>query len=381
MNGPLRICLVSAAYHPYPSGVSEHVSQLGASLQRLGHKVEVLTTRFSGFHDDSAEAFPVTRFGRALLVPMNGSYATLPVGLKMARQVRNFLGDRSLDIVHCHGMFWPEISYWAIRYSQSVNVVSFLTAGFSTGSRGGRTYQWLFRNHLRKIHGRVPVSNRAREAFEAYIPGDCRIIPCGVDLTRFRPDAAPIAEQKPGSPTILFLGRLDARKGIRILIRAMPNVLARLPDARLLVVGTGPEAASSERLARKLGVATAIEFVGRADRQDIASYYAGCDIYCAPTLGGETLGIVLLEAMAAGKPIVSTDIPGYDETARADVDALLCRPGNSHALAAAIVQIAQDSELRNRLIGGGLSRAQQYSWPSIARRTADYYRELLENRA
>ena len=381
MNSPLRICLVSAAYHPYPSGVSEHVSQLGTSLQQIGHRIEVLTTRFPDHHDDSTEPFPVTRFGRVLLVPMNGSYATLPVGLKMAGQVARFLGERSFDIVHCHGMFWPEISYWAIRHSRAINVVSFLTAGFSTGSRGGKTYQWLFRSHLRKIHGRVPISNRAREAFEAYVPGDCRIIPCGVDLARFRPNVPPLPEQRPGSPTILFLGRLDARKGILVLIRAMPEILARLPDARLLVIGTGPQAASAVRLARRLDAAGAVEFVGRVDRQDIARYYAGCDIYCAPTLGGETLGIVLLEAMATGKPVVTTEIPGYDETARADTDAILCRPGDPHALAAAIIRVAQDRELSRRLVESGLQRVQEYSWTSVARRTADYYRELLDSRA
>jgi phosphatidylinositol alpha-mannosyltransferase len=381
VTGPLRICLVTAAYHPYPSGVSEHVSHLGYSLQELGHTVEVLTTRYSGYHDDSTEPFPVTRFGRALLVPMNGSYATLPVGLRMAGQVRRFFSDRDFDIVHCHGMFWPEISYWAIRHSRSVNVVSFLTAGFSTGTRGGRTFQWLFRRHLEKIDGLVPVSNRARRAFEAYVPGDYRIIPCGVDLTRFNPDIAPLPEQKPGSPTILFLGRLDARKGIRVLIQAMPDVLARLPDARLLVVGTGPQSGSAAGLARELGIADAVRFIGKVKRQDIPRCYAGCDIYCAPTLGGETLGIVLLEAMATGKPIVTTDIPGYDETARADADALVCRPDDPPALAAAIVRIAQDKELRSRLVASGIRRAQEYSWPSIARRTADYYRELIKARA
>lgn len=323
----------------------------------------------------------MTRYGRALLVPMNGSYTTLPVGLRMARQVKRFLSDRCLDIVHCHGVFWPEISHWAISHSRSTNVVSFLAAGFSTDNRGGKMYQWLFRRHLEKIHGLIPVSNRAREAFEAYVPGDYRIIPCGVDLTRFHPRVAPLPVRKPGSPTILFLGRLDARKGIRVLIRAMPDVLARLPDARLLVAGTGPQAASSVRLAHELGVAGAIVFVGRVNREDTPRHYAGCDIYCAPTLGGETFGIVLLEAMATGKPIVTTDIPGYDETARADIDALLCRPGDPHALAAAIFRIAQDRELRSRLTASGLRRAQEYSWPSIARRTADYYYELMERRA
>jgi len=369
--------------------VSEHVSHLARSLVELGHDVHVLTTRFPGEWDDAAEPFPVTRLGRAVLIPLNRSYATLPVGLRLARDTAAFMAAHSFDIVHCHGMFWPEISYWALRASRAVNLVSFLAAGFRINRRGGRTYRWLFSRLLRRIDGLVPISRRAREAFAAYIPGleapadglDWRIIPCGIDLDRFRPGL----ESRPGprsssTPRILFLGRLDGRKGIRVLLRAMPGVLRERPGTRLTVIGTGPEETAARRLCARLDIEAAVDFVGRAPRDELPRYYCGADVYCAPTLGGETLGIVLLEAMASGTPVVASDIPGYDETVRRDVDGLLVRPGDPDALAAALVRVLKDEEMRRRLVESGLARARTYAWPEVARRTVEYYRALMARR-
>ncbi len=378
MSDRLRVCLVSAAYYPYPSGVSEHVHHLAIALRDLGHDVEILTTRFAG-RAEAPEPVPVTRVGRAVLVPLNRSYATLPVGLRMPSQVRRFLERGRFDVVHCHGFAWPEISYWATVSSRAITVVSLLTAGFSTGTRGAGLFRRLFRRQLAAIDGLVPISNRALEAFRAYLPLPHRIIPCGVDLERFRPDVEPLRDSG-GSPRILFLGRLDGRKGIDVAVRAMPTVLARLPGARLVVVGAGPEEKTARRLVELHRLGQAVEFAGRVSWDDIPGWYTGADVYCAPTLGGETLGIVLLEAMAAGVPVVASDIPGYDETVRDGAEALLCPPGDPVALGTAIVRLWSDPVLRKRLVDAGLARVRDYAWPEIGRRTVDYYRELLGSR-
>lgn len=329
--------------------------------------------------DDSSLPFPVTRFGRAVLVPLNRSYATVPVGLRMAGQVRRFLAGGRFDVVHCHGLFWPEISYWAIRHSRSVNVVSFVTAGFKLRTTGSGLFRFLFRGELARIDGRIAISRRARQAAEPYAPGDFRIIPCGIDLERFHPGLEPLPGKTDGA-TILFLGRLDGRKGILVLLRAMPLVRARVPGARLVVVGTGPEQERARGLARELGVADAVRFVGRADRADLPRYYAGCDVYCSPALGGETLGIVLLEAMATGAPVVASDIPGYDETLDNGRDGILVEPGRPEPLAAALVEVLARPKLRDRLRAAGVARAKEYAWPDVAHRTLDYYSELLAGR-
>ena len=326
-------------------------------------------------------SIPVTRFGRALLIPMNRSYATLPVGLRMPGQVKRFLTEGNFDIVHCHGVFWPEISYWAIRHSRSVNLVTFLTAGFKIHTEGASLFRALFRSQLAKIHGRIAISRRAREAAEPYLPGEFRIIPCGIDLNRFQPPPpAPTGHQTHGR-RILFVGRLDARKGLDVLLRAFPSVLKALPDVRIAVVGSGPMEQSSRQTAEGLGISRSVDFLGTARPEDLPRLYADCDVYCAPGLGGETLGIVLLEAMASGTPVVASRIPGYDETIRDGIDGILVPPSEPEALSSALVSILTDEPRRQTLAAAGLARAQEYAWPKVALRTLEFYRELLRVRS
>jgi len=372
----LRVCLVSAAYRPYPSGVSEHVHHLAGALRDLGQDVSILTTSYRGF-GENLDSLPVTRFGRALLIPMNRSYATLPVGLRMSGQVRRFLADGGFDVVHCHGLFWPEISYWAIRHSRSVNLITFLTAGFKIHTTGSGLFRTLFRGQLARIHGRIAISRRARQAAEPYIPGEFRIIPCGIDLGRFRPAPASGTTGAGRPRRILFVGRLDERKGIEVLLRAFPAVLRSVPGARLSVVGSGPTEQQARRTADELAISAAVDFLGTARPEDLPLVYAGCDAYCAPSLGGETLGIVLLEAMASGTPVIASDIPGYDETVRNGVDGILVPSGDPEALAAALVNVLTDESRRRALVAAGLARAQEYAWPKVALRTLNLYRELL----
>ncbi len=383
MPRPLRVCLVSAAYRPYPSGLSEHVRNLALGLRRLGLDVAVLTTRFAGA-DDNAEPFAVKRCGRALLVPMNGSYATLPIGLRLGVEVRDYLAAQEFDIVHCHGLHWPEISYWAIRHSRSVNLVTCVSAGFRIHTTGSGLYRFLFRRHLSRIRARIAVSRRARDAAEPYVPGDWRIIPCGVDLERFRPGLpAPEAlgrgtgGRKSDAPLILFLGRLDRRKGLAVLLRALPLIRTRLPDVRLVVVGSGPLEADSRRLARRLGIAGCVDFVGRPGDDDVPAWFASADLYCSPALGGETLGIVLLEALACGTPTIASRIPGYDETIRDGTDGVLFTAGNAAALADAAVRVLSDPDLAARLRAAGPVRAEAYAWPRVCAQTLELYQELL----
>jgi phosphatidylinositol alpha-mannosyltransferase len=400
----LRICLVSAAYRPYPSGVSEHVHHLAQALRDLGQDVSILTTSYGRDEETKSatkvtgkpasehsiprsldpsvpSAIPVTRFGRALLIPMNRSFATLPVGLRMAGQVKRFLAGGDFDIVHCHGLFWPEISYWAIRHSRSVNLITFLTAGFKIHTAGSGIFRALFRNQLRRIHGRIAISHRARQAAEPYIPGQFRIIPCGIDLDRFHPVPNPgtPGPRNPDGPTVLFVGRLDERKGIETLLRAFPAVTKAVPGTRLSVVGMGPMEEQARRTTNELGLSGAVEFLGSARPEALPGVYAGCDVYCAPSLGGETLGIVLLEAMASGAPVVASRIPGYDETVRDGVDGLLVPPADPDALARALVSVLTDEQRRRALAAAGLERAQEYAWTRVAQRTLDFYRELLRH--
>jgi phosphatidylinositol alpha-mannosyltransferase len=296
----------------------------------------------------------------------------------MSGQVKRFLAEGNFDIVHCHGMFWPEISYWAMRHSRSVNLITFVTAGFKIRTTGSSLFRALFRRQLARHHGRIAISHRARQAAEPYVPGEFRIIPCGVDLDRFHPGVSPLPERRPGQPRILFVGRLDARKGVEVLLRALPEVLRSVPGCRLIVAGHGPLGQSARRLAARLGVAASVDFVGAVRPENLPRFYAGGDVYCAPSLGGETLGIVLLEAMASGTPVVASRIPGYDETVRDGIDGILVPPNDADALASSLISVLTDGSRRRTLAAAGLERAQEYAWPRIAQRTLEFYRELLK---
>jgi phosphatidylinositol alpha-mannosyltransferase len=371
---------VSAAYHPYPSGISEHVEHLAGALVELGVEVEILTTRFAEGHDDSSEPAPVVRVGRARLVPLNGSYATLPTGPRLPGQVRRYFAERSFDIVHCHGVFWPELSYWAIRHSKAVHVVSFLSAGFRSTTIGSGLHRRLFARHLARIDGRLALSQWARRTYSPYVPGDCRIIPSGVDPQRFRAAGDRVSGSGVGQPTVLFVGRLDARKGVDVLLSAMPLVRATVPTARLVVVGSGPGDRSARRRAEDLGIDRAVQFVGRASRAALPDWFRNADAFCSPARGGESFGIVLLEAMASGVPVVASDIPGYDETVARDRDGLLVPPGDPASLAAALTRILTDPALASRLRAAGLVNAARHAWPRIAAQTLAFYEELLAAR-
>jgi phosphatidylinositol alpha-mannosyltransferase len=372
----LRVCLVSAAYRPYPSGVSEHVHHLALELQRLGHTVHVLTTRFS--HKDEADpGIPVTRLGRALLIPVNRSYATLPFGFGMPFQVPRFVGRNRFDLIHCHGVFPPEIAYWALVGTRAPAVVTFHTLGELPSEPLLRIFRTLFAGLNRRISARIGVSQAGAEFAHRLFPGDYHVIPNGVDLDRFRPDAAVPALMRGNRPTVLYVGRFDKRKGLPVLLQAMPRVIAAVPSVRLIAVGGGLLEDECRRLARDSCIGDRILFPGRATADELPGYYAGCTVFCSPATGGEALGIVLLEAMAAGRPVVASDIEGYNEVVTTELDGLLVPPENPVALSTALTRVLLSSELRAALSSRAQARAREFAWPGIARRVEQVYRKVL----
>jgi phosphatidylinositol alpha-mannosyltransferase len=370
---PLSICQVSAAYYPYPSGVSELVHHLSEELRQRGHRVQILTTSFG---DDGPECRDVTRIGKAILLPMNKSFATVPFDLAMSGKVKRFLRSNAFDVVHLNGFFPPDISYYALHHSQSVNVVSFLTVGFRNYGPGAWVWNLMSGGLNRQMHGRIALTQGALKYIQPFFPGEFRVIPPGVDTTRFRPAAS----RKPQAASILFVGRLDKRKGLDVLLRAMPEVVSRFPEARLTVVGKGPMEAESRRLAHELGLRSRVEFKGYAANNDLPAFYAAADVYCSPALGGEAFGIVLLEALACGTSVVASDITGYNEVVTHGETGLLCPPNDPAALARTLIEMLSRADLREKFRTAGLKKAEELSWPRIAEQVEEYYRELLERR-
>ena len=221
------------------------------------------------------------------------------------------------------------------------------------------------------------MSGAARHFISRYFPGDYEIIPNGVDLDRFT-DAQPYEELRDGRTlNILFVGRLEERKGLGHLLKAYHRLRKRKVDARLLVIGAGPKLREYKRYVGLRGIRD-VEFLGRVSDEDKVRYFASADIYCAPNTGQESFGIVLLEAMAAGVPIVASDIHGFKRVVERNVQGLLVEPQNPRALAAALYTLARDPDLRHEMGEAGRARAPEFTWDRVSERIVEYYYEVRE---
>jgi phosphatidylinositol alpha-mannosyltransferase len=294
------------------------------------------------------------------------------LGWQFKEQARDILAKHSFDILHFHEPFVPFLSPTVLDQSGTVNVATFHAfGGFSPSYWIGR--RWAAQLAAR-LHGRIAVSGAARHFISRYFPGDYRIIPNGVDVERYA-NARPMEELCDGTLNILFVGRLEERKGLIHLLKAYHRLRKRHVDARLLVVGAGPKLREYRRYVGLRQIRD-VEFLGRVSDEAKARYFATADIFCAPSTGQESFGIVLLEAMAAGVPIVASDIHGYKNVVQRDVTGLLVEPKNHKQLAAALYALARDAGLRREMAQAGRERAPEYSWPRVTEQVVDFYREV-----
>jgi phosphatidylinositol alpha-mannosyltransferase len=205
------------------------------------------------------------------------------------------------------------------------------------------------------------------------------VIPNGIDVERFRPGQIPIHHLRDNSVNVLFVGRLEKRKGLLDLLRAYQYLQERVPHSRLIVVGDGPLRGKVESFVSSHRLDNVV-LAGYVPAQVLPRYYCSADIACFPATGGESFGVVLLEAMAAGLPVVATEIPGYLSVVEAGVDSLTVRPKSSGELGVALTVLARDAYLRRKLGQAALAKAQRYSWPMVAARVIEVYQEAREKR-
>jgi phosphatidylinositol alpha-mannosyltransferase len=282
------------------------------------------------------------------------------------------LDEQRFDILHFHEPFVPFLSPTVLEASRTVNIGTFHAfGGFSPSYWVGRRFAGDLASRL---HGRIAVSGAARHFISRYFPGEYRIIPNGVELDRFQA-AEPYEHLRDGVLNILFVGRLEERKGLIHLLKAYHRLRKRHVEARLLVVGAGPKLREYRRYVGLRGIRD-VEFLGRVTDEEKARYFASADVFCAPATGQESFGIVLLEAMAAGVPIVASDIHGYKQVVQRGVQGLLVEPRKPRALAAALYTLALDPELRDRMGEAGRARAPEFSWERVTEQVIDFYREV-----
>jgi phosphatidylinositol alpha-mannosyltransferase len=386
MRGPgeekraVKLALVSPYDFAYPGGVTEHVANLAEQFLARGHEVHVVAPS----SDDETEPIssfgaPVHRIGRVVSIPANGSVARITLSLRSYLQAKRLLQEQQFDLIHLHEPMMPALPLTVLRHSNTTNVGT-----FHAFRNTPLTYFYgkpILRPFFRKLHGHITVSSAAQEFVGEYFPADYRVIPNGIDYARFFSRYSPLPQFADARPTVLFVGRLEKRKGLKFLLRAWPRVLERQPDARLVVVGRGRPLEGYRRFAARQGWSSDdVVFAGYVAGEDLPRYYQSCDVFCAPNTGQESFGIVLLEAMAAGAPIVASAIAGYRDVVSDGFEGLLVEPRNPGAIADAVCRLLGNPELRASMRRAGQQKAQQYDWPRVATQVLDYYVEVLERR-
>jgi phosphatidyl-myo-inositol alpha-mannosyltransferase len=364
----MRIGLVCPYQWDVPGGVQYHVRDLAETLRGMGHHVEVLTP---AEHEANLPAEHVTWAGRAVPVRYNGSMASISFGLVSAARARRWLRDGRFDVVHVHEPASVSLSLLVCMIADGPIVATFHAA--TTRSKVLAALGPWARPWLERISGRIAVSDFARRVQVEHLGGDAVVIPNGVHVPAFAAGPALPGHHRGGpEPTIGFLGRYDEpRKGLPVLLEAMRGVVGDHPTARLLVAGRG----DPEELDRLVGedLRPHVTLLGELSEQDKAAFLRSVDVYCAPNLLGESFGVVLIEAMAAGAPVVASDLDAFTRVLEDGATGVLVRRGDPAALAAGLSGLLADPDRRAQLAATGSRVAAGYDWSVVARRIVAVY--------
>jgi phosphatidyl-myo-inositol alpha-mannosyltransferase len=365
----MRIGMVCPYTWNVPGGVQEHVKELTEALIGLGHEVSVI----SPADDDTPLPGYVVPAGRAVPVPYNGSVARLAFGFLSAARVRRWVKEGGFDVLHVHEPAAPSLSLLACWVADGPIVATVHTA--MPRSRALHAAYPVLQTALEKISGRIAVSEAARTTLVEHMGGDAVLIPNGVTASRYS-SAVPLAGWPGEGGTLGFLGRTEEpRKGLDVLLQAFAMLAPARPGLRLLVAGPGE---ADEILARvPAGVRDRVVLLGQVSQQDKQRFYHSVDVFCAPNTGGESFGIVLIEAMAAGAPIVASDLEAFRQVLRGGRAGELFAAGDPAALAQAAARLLDDPARREKLSAAAAEAVRAYDWPVVARDVVKVYQAVL----
>jgi phosphatidyl-myo-inositol alpha-mannosyltransferase len=305
-------------------------------------------------------------------VPSNGSIAHASIYPFMIQKMDRVFARERFDLVHVHEPHSPAVGSAAALAAKAPVVATFHAAGYASN------YYERWRPLAARIHdcitARIAVSEAARDCVFAHFPGDYRVIPNGIDVHAYVP--ARNSKRLPGR--ILFLGRPEPRKGLAVLVEAFGRLRARVPGASLTLVGPTPDelrALIPRSNGARAEALRGIVALGRVSHEDKVEQMRVAELLCAPSLGGESFGIILTEAMAAGLPVVASDIPGYRAVMAEGAAGVLVPPGDTKALENALVATLENASLREELSAGGIQRAERYSWERVVNQVEEVYQE------
>ena len=348
----MKIALVSPYDFAYPGGVINHISCLEQQFTRLGHEVKIIAPASKAIRTLGDRFIHI---GTPRPIPVSGSIARVTVSLRLESQINEVFDRENFDICHLHEPLMPTVCTTALRLKRTPMVGTF----HASGARPWYTWctplgKWYLDRWFRKLDGRIAVSVPALEYVHSYFPAEYSIIPNGVDTQHFNHNTAPIDIYNDRKLNILFVGRMEKRKGFNYLLKAYERVRREIPNCRLIAVGPGIRLRQKyERDVNRSGLED-VNFAGYASYSDLPRYYKTADIVCFPATGRESFGIVLLEAMAVGAPIIASDIDGYARVLTHGAEGLLVPSKNAEKLAEALITLMTDAPLRQQILVPGI---------------------------
>ena len=369
----MRIGIACPYSWDVPGGVQQHIRDLAETLIEFGHEVSVIAPA-----DEDRPLPPyVVPAGRAMPVPYNGSVARLAFGPLSANRVRRWLRDGDFDVLHVHEPSVPSLSLLACWVASGPIVATVHTA--IRKSRILLATMPVLRSALEKIDGRIAVSEAARSTFVEHLGGDAVLIPNGVATRRYR-HAEPLDGWPGQGGAIGFLGRMDEpRKGLPVLLRAFEILAPGRPGLRLLIGGTGDVDEARGRLPEELRMSAV--FLGELSEEDKVRLLHSVDVFCSPNTGGESFGIVTAEAMAAGLPIVASDIPAFRDVLRGGQAGELFAAGDPDDLARVTARLLDDPARRAELSVAALDAVADYDWATVAQSVLNVYETVVSGRS
>ena len=354
----MRIGIVCPYSWDIPGGVQAHVRDLAEKLISLGHTVSVLTPG-----DDEMPDLPpyVVVAGKAVPIPYNGSVARLQFGLLSASRVRRWLRDGEFDVVHVHEPAPPSLSLLTCIIHDGPIVATFHMA--TARSRFLSMFDSVLQTFFEKVTGKIAVSPAARKVIVEHLGGDAVVIPNGVAVEHFTA-ALPLPGYPRQGGTIGFIGRYDeTRKGMDTLVGALELLAPDHPGLQVLVAGRGD--AEDFRADLPEHLRDRFVLLGQVSEAEKAQMLASVDVYCAPNTGGESFGVILLEAMAAGRPVVASDLAAFRRVLDNGRAGRLFPTGDPVALADALREVLGDASLRAELVAAGTRAVAPYDWSVI----------------
>ncbi len=377
----MRIALVSPYSWTYPGGVTRHIEALAAELAAAGHEPRIIAP----YDPDDATAQRLHRgarpqshpvpdgfvsLGRTVGFPANGAVSNLAIGPTCVRRVRAELATGGYDVAHVHDPVAPVVSWDVLCSSGELPLVgTFHTYSENTLTNGLAAVPLGGRRRMNRLHGRIAVSEAAAWTARRYFGGNYRIVPNGVHLQ------PPVAPREGGELRLLFVGQAVQRKGLPVLLAAFEALREQVPATLRLI---GPTQAEIAHLTLDGAGVTAL---GKVSEEDKLRELREADALCAPSLSGESFGMVLTEAFAASTPVVASDIPGYRDVVRDGEDGVLSAPGDALALAETLRALALDPERRARMARSARERAERFAWPHVAAEAADVYEQAIATAA